>query len=55
MMQHPSTETLDWVNPNDFNLIDCSIDSLAIDCFFEISFDYHHELRDMQNDYILLG
>ena len=54
MMQHTPTEILDWINPNDFNLNGCSKDSL-IDCFLKIGFGYPDELRDMQNDYILLS
>ena len=54
MMQLVPTETLVWVDPKDFSLDNCSIDSSA-GCFLEVHHDYSDELHDLHNDYPLVG
>ena len=52
MMQLLPTEILDWVNSKDFNLDNCSNDSL-IGCLLDAYLDYPNKLHDLHNDYLL--
>ena len=54
MLQIRPTETLDWVNPKDFNLDNCSYRSI-IGCFLEVDLGYPNKLYDLHNDYPLVN
>ena len=45
---------LDWVNPENFNLDNCSNDS-SIGCFLGVDLDYLDELNDLHNNYALVS
>ena len=49
MMQLLPTETLDWVNPKNFNLDNNSSD-IPVDSFLDVDLDYPDELNDLHND-----
>ena len=51
MMQLSSIETLDWVNPKDFNQDNYS-KGTPIVCFLEVDLGYHDEFLDL-HDYLL--
>ena len=46
MMQLSPIETLDWVNPKDFNQDNYS-NGTPIVCFLEVDLDYHDEFLDL--------